>query len=99
MQAVFPPPATQVLNDALIDLGLFTPTKELGGLPGSGKRNVKIRTQFWAVHQRFFRQMLMAAKVQRCAQLALDRIRQGFCVVIGLQSTGALALLVATLSQ
>lgn len=32
--------------------------------------------------------MLMAAKVPTCAQIALDAVRGGMCVVIGLQSTG-----------
>lgn len=52
-------------------------------------RAPQIRTQFWASHQRFFRQVLMACKVPRCAALARDKVRQGMCCVIGLQSTGA----------
>ncbi|KAF6265098.1 hypothetical protein COO60DRAFT_1114902 [Scenedesmus sp. NREL 46B-D3] len=43
----------------------------------------------WSAHQRFFRQMLMAAKVPACAHIALKSVsEQGMCVVIGLQSTG-----------
>lgn len=41
-----------------------------------------------SAHQRFFKLMLMAAKVPTCAQIALDAVRDGMCVVIGLQSTG-----------
>ncbi|GIL64960.1 hypothetical protein Vafri_18816 [Volvox africanus] len=43
---------------------------------------------FWGAHQRFFRQMLIASKVRRCADLAQDALERGMCVVIGLQSTG-----------
>ncbi|KAG2496515.1 hypothetical protein HYH03_005339 [Edaphochlamys debaryana] len=43
---------------------------------------------FWSAHQRFYRQMLMASKVKRCAELADQALREGMCVVIGLQSTG-----------
>lgn len=41
-----------------------------------------------ASHQRFFKLMLMASKVPTCAQLAVEAVRDGMCVVIGLQSTG-----------
>ncbi|CAL8463694.1 g3228 [Coccomyxa elongata] len=44
--------------------------------------------QFYAAEQRFFRQMLMAAKVHKTAQVAREAIRDGMSVVIGLQSTG-----------
>lgn len=54
-----------------------------------GKRKVKIVGQMWSTHQRFFRQMLMAAKVPSCAKIALDAVENlNQCVVIGLQSTG-----------
>ncbi|GLC46902.1 hypothetical protein PLESTB_001282200 [Pleodorina starrii] len=43
---------------------------------------------FWGAHQRFYRQMLIASKVRRCAELAQDALERGMCVVIGLQSTG-----------
>ncbi|GFR48740.1 hypothetical protein Agub_g10698, partial [Astrephomene gubernaculifera] len=43
---------------------------------------------FWGAHQRFYRQMLIASKVRRCAELADEALRRGMCVVIGLQSTG-----------
>lgn len=43
---------------------------------------------FWGSHQRFFRQMCMAAKVESCAELALEAVDHDMCAVIGLQSTG-----------
>jgi hypothetical protein len=43
---------------------------------------------FWGYHQRFFKSMLMAAKVPACAALAKEAVRRGEAVVIGLQSTG-----------
>lgn len=53
------------------------------------KKRTKIVGQMWSSHQRFFRQMLMAAKVPSCAKIALDAVENsGQCVVIGLQSTG-----------
>ena len=47
-----------------------------------------LTTVIRSAHQRFFKLMLMAAKVPACAQIALDAVRDGMCVVIGLQSTG-----------
>ena len=45
--------------------------------------------QFWGAHQRFFRQMLLSAKVPHLARLALEHVHErNMAVVIGLQSTG-----------
>jgi len=45
--------------------------------------------QFWGSHQRFFRQMLLSAKVPHLARLALEHVHtRNMAVVIGLQSTG-----------
>ncbi|EYB83525.1 hypothetical protein Y032_0334g2852 [Ancylostoma ceylanicum] len=44
--------------------------------------------QFWACHQRFFKYLCIAAKVDACVQMARDAIKANKCVVIGLQSTG-----------
>ncbi|VDP17096.1 unnamed protein product [Heligmosomoides polygyrus] len=44
--------------------------------------------QFWACHQRFFKYLCIAAKVDTCVQMARDAIKANKCVVIGLQSTG-----------
>ena len=48
----------------------------------------------WALcagaHLRFFRQLCTSAKVHEVARLALEALKEGHCVVIGLQSTGEL---------
>ncbi|XP_052798983.1 protein strawberry notch homolog 1-like isoform X2 [Mya arenaria] len=44
--------------------------------------------QFWSAHQRFFKYLCISAKVPHCVRLAREAIRDGKCVVIGLQSTG-----------
>lgn len=44
--------------------------------------------QFWAAHQRFFKYLCIAAKVPSTIKLAKEAIKNGKCVVIGLQSTG-----------
>ncbi|XP_049979325.1 protein strawberry notch homolog 2 isoform X5 [Alexandromys fortis] len=44
--------------------------------------------QFWSAHQRFFKYLCIAAKVQRLVELAQQELSQDKCVVIGLQSTG-----------
>ncbi|XP_063310375.1 protein strawberry notch homolog 1 [Pelobates fuscus] len=44
--------------------------------------------QFWSAHQRFFKYLCIASKVRRVVQLAREEIKNGKCVVIGLQSTG-----------
>ncbi|KAK0409136.1 hypothetical protein QR680_004360 [Steinernema hermaphroditum] len=44
--------------------------------------------QFWAAHQRFFKYLCIAAKVEACVRITRESIKQNKCVVIGLQSTG-----------
>uniref|UniRef100_A0A5K3FI44 Helicase_C_4 domain-containing protein n=2 Tax=Mesocestoides corti TaxID=53468 RepID=A0A5K3FI44_MESCO len=44
--------------------------------------------QFWSAHQRFFKYLCIAAKVDACVDLCKVALSQGKCVVIGLQSTG-----------
>jgi len=53
-----------------------------------GGSNKYWKGQFWGAHQRFYRSMLMASKVKKCAELCRDAIAGGMSVVIGLQSTG-----------
>jgi hypothetical protein len=53
----------------------------------SGKKK-PIGGLFWGAHQRFFKNMLMAAKVPSVAADAKEAILAGHSVVIGLQSTG-----------
>ncbi|CAL8089156.1 unnamed protein product [Calicophoron daubneyi] len=44
--------------------------------------------QFWSAHQRFFKYLCIAAKVDACVSLTKEALDKGECVVIGLQSTG-----------
>ncbi|KAJ8287149.1 hypothetical protein GJAV_G00048200 [Gymnothorax javanicus] len=44
--------------------------------------------QFWSAHQRFFKYLCIASKVRRVVELAREEVKNGKCVVIGLQSTG-----------
>lgn len=44
--------------------------------------------QFWSAHQRFFKYLCIAAKVNHAVTVAREAIKYGKCVVIGLQSTG-----------
>ena len=48
----------------------------------------RLSTIFWGAHQRFFKNMLMAAKVPALADEARAAIESNHSVVIGLQSTG-----------
>ncbi|CAD7698075.1 unnamed protein product [Ostreobium quekettii] len=43
---------------------------------------------FWGAHQRFFKSLCMAAKVPATVRLAEKALKDGKCVIIGLQSTG-----------
>jgi hypothetical protein len=52
------------------------------------KEGKAIMSQFWGAHQRFFRQMLLSAKVPLLAKMANEAVENNMCVVIGLQSTG-----------
>ncbi|XP_018022317.1 protein strawberry notch homolog 1 [Hyalella azteca] len=44
--------------------------------------------QFWSAHQRFFKYMCIASKVDAAVKLTCESLKHGRCVVIGLQSTG-----------
>merc|ERR1712179_167731 len=44
--------------------------------------------QFWSSHQRFFKYLCIASKVDHVVKVADQVIKMGKCVVIGLQSTG-----------
>ena len=43
---------------------------------------------YWASHQRFFKQLILSAKVEYVAYRAQLEVKAGNCVVIGMQSTG-----------
>lgn len=55
-------------------------------------RTKALRGIFWGANQRFFRQLLMAAKVSAVVDAAQGALAQGMSVVIGLQSTGEATL-------
>ena len=44
--------------------------------------------QFWSSHQRFFKYLCIASKVKRIVCISRQALKNGKCVVIGLQSTG-----------
>ncbi|XP_045521844.1 protein strawberry notch isoform X1 [Pieris brassicae] len=44
--------------------------------------------QFWSAHQRFFKYLCIASKVNHAVITAREAVKCGKCVVIGLQSTG-----------
>ena len=52
------------------------------------KRSQQMWAQFWSSHQRFFKYLCIAAKVDHAVKVATDAVKSGKCVVIGLQSTG-----------
>jgi len=60
------------------------------GAEGKASKGRVMRTMrvLWGNHQRFFGQMLMAAKVDKTVIMAQQAVDAGKCVVIGLQSTG-----------
>lgn len=53
------------------------------------QRQVKrIWSQFWGAHQRFFKYLCIASKVDRIVDITNKAIEENKSVVIGLQSTG-----------
>lgn len=44
--------------------------------------------QFWGAHQRYFKYLCIASKVDHAVKVAKKAVEDGKCVVIGLQSTG-----------
>ena len=46
------------------------------------------KARFWSAHQRFFRNLCTASKVDKAIELANKAVKDGYCCVIGLQSTG-----------
>ena len=49
--------------------------------------------QFWAAHQRFFKQLCISMKVPKIVKEANEALIDGYCVVIGLQTTGESSLM------
>lgn len=65
---------------------MFDDASELFGSNGKGRS--MMWAQFWAAHQRYFKYLCIASKVTHTVELAKQAIKDGKCVVIGLQSTG-----------
>lgn len=64
-------------------------TRTRGPLQG-GRQMQSIKAQQFGAQLRFFRQLCTAAKVPHIIALTRKALQEGHCVVIGLQSTGAL---------
>jgi hypothetical protein len=56
----------------------------------SGASN-RLLSAYWGAHQRFFRQLILAFKVDFIVQRALMCLKNGHAVVIGIQTTGEAA--------
>jgi hypothetical protein len=71
-------------------------TPQGAGVSGDGKAGKKacgiVRGQIWSSHQRFFSQMLMAARVDETVRITQEAVEEGKCVVIGIQNTGEAGL-------
>jgi len=51
------------------------------------RRGMK-KTQYWSEHLRFFQYLAIASKVDTCISTAKQALEDGYCCIIGLQSTG-----------
>lgn len=51
-----------------------------------------LMAHYWAFHQRFFAQMVLSQKLNLCVEAVENALENGFCAVIGLQTTGEAAL-------
>nr|CAD7265835.1 unnamed protein product [Timema shepardi] len=67
-------------------LKMFTEAADLIGSDNQMKKTMW--AQFWGSHQRFFKYLCIAAKVNHAIAVAKEAVEGGKCVVIGLQSTG-----------
>nr|CAD7463383.1 unnamed protein product [Timema tahoe] len=67
-------------------LKMFTEAADLIGSDSQMKKTMW--GQFWGSHQRFFKYLCIAAKVNHAIAVAKEAVECGKCVVIGLQSTG-----------
>ena len=57
-------------------------------MEGDSRTKKTMWCQFWASHQRFFKYLCIASKVRHVVQTSREAVKNGKCVVIGLQSTG-----------
>ena len=53
----------------------------------------RLWTQFWGSHQRFFKQLCVSMKVPKVIEETKNALQEGYCVVIGLQTTGEASLM------
>ncbi|XP_070492560.1 protein strawberry notch isoform X1 [Chironomus tepperi] len=79
------------MYDASVDMWVeamhkFTEAAEL--ISAESRMKKTMWGQFWSSHQRFFKYLCIASKVQHAVSVAREAIKYGKCVVIGLQSTG-----------
>ncbi|XP_015747703.1 PREDICTED: protein strawberry notch homolog 1-like isoform X1 [Acropora digitifera] len=63
----------------------FEQAAELMGADGRAKKT--IWGQFWSAHQRFFKYLCIASKVDNVVDIAKEAIDHEKCVIVGLQST------------
>lgn len=81
----------KVMYDESVELWVeamnkFTEAAELVAAESRMKKSMW--GQFWSAHQRFFKYLCIASKVQHAVTVAREAIKYGKCIVIGLQSTG-----------
>ncbi|XP_050090507.1 protein strawberry notch isoform X2 [Anopheles aquasalis] len=81
----------QQVYDASVELWVeamqkFTEAAEL--IDAESRMKKTMWGQFWSAHQRFFKYLCIASKVNHAVKVAREAIKYGKCVVIGLQSTG-----------
>ncbi|XP_044763313.1 protein strawberry notch-like isoform X2 [Coccinella septempunctata] len=77
--------------DESVDLwvdAMFKFLKAADLVDGNGNMRKTMNGQYWSTHQRFFKYLCIAAKVEEAIRLAHDAMKNNRCVVIGLQSTG-----------
>lgn len=54
----------------------------------TGKTNTFFWAKYWSYHQRFFKYLCIASKVNKVVEIAKRALKENKCVIIGLQSTG-----------
>eukprot|EP00904_Undaria_pinnatifida_P010905 jgi/Undpi1/6945/HiC_scaffold_21.g09419.m1 len=60
---------------------------DVGGIKIKRMPLSRMRALYWAAHQRFFRSMCVAFKVDKAVEITKKALADDMCVVIGLQST------------
>ncbi|CAM9717560.1 unnamed protein product [Scytosiphon promiscuus] len=61
---------------------------DVGGIEIKKMTLGMMKSMYWAAHQRFFRAMCIAFKVEKAVEITNKALAENMCVVIGLQSTG-----------